>query len=597
MMTRPRKLLALLTRRERGQLAGLSVAVLLMGLTQAMGVGSIAPFISVLVAPESARTNDWLRFAFDGLSFSSVDVFLVFLASVAFVAVILSIGFMTLTQWMFIRFGEGLRYRLSRRLLESYLANPYITSVESNSADTGKNILSEANRLGDLVLDLLRTVALSVAGLFILSFLLLASPAMTLAVIGVLGGGYGITYLAVRKILSRVGERRMQAETARFKAVNEAFGGLKETKVLGREAAMVNQYAVPARRLLRAQVTEQLLTQMPRNALEILAAGMILMMAVFLTVGSDRTFQGIAPVLAMYAFGTLRLLPFLGQIYVGASQFRTNAVVVDTLYDDMIANEWSAYPDPSAKATGARLPFRDELRLENVTFQYPRAHGAAVEDVTLVIPHQAFVAIVGATGAGKTTLVDIILGLLQPEQGFLSVDSAVLDDTVIRAWQNNLGYVPQDIYLTDDSIAANIAFGVPPENRENEAIEKAARIANIHDFVDALPKGYETIVGERGVRLSGGQRQRIGIARALYHDPEVLILDEATSDLDQSTEKAVHEAIEQVAAAKTVIMIAHRLVTTRHCDKLYLMDRGRLVAQGSYETLLGSNERFQAMAG
>ena len=178
------------------------------------------------------------------------------------------------------------------------------------------------------------------------------------------------------------------------------------------------------------------------------------------------------------------------------------------------------------------------------------------------------------------------------------MDGTVLDETVLRSWQNNLGYVPQDIYLADDSIAANIAFGIPPEDRRQEAIEKAARIANIHDFiVDELPEGFDTVVGERGVRLSGGQRQRIGIARALYHDPEVLVLDEATSNLDQSTERAVHKAIEQAAEAKTVIMIAHRLSTTLRCDALYLLDNGRLVAQGSYETLLLSSDLFRAMAG
>jgi len=218
--------------------------------------------------------------------------------------------------------------------------------------------------------------------------------------------------------------------------------------------------------------------------------------------------------------------------------------------------------------------------------------------VTLTIPLRSFVAFVGMTGAGKTTLVDIILGLLQPSEGTLSIDGTVLDETVLRSWQNNLGYVPQDIYLTDDSIAANIAFGITPEDRKMEAIEKAARIANIHDFIsDELPEGFDTLVGERGIRLSGGQRQRIGIARALYHDPEVLVLDEATSNLDQGTERAVHTAIEQAAEAKTVIMIAHRLSTTHHCDALYLFDKGRLVDHGDYETLLQSSDRFRAMSG
>jgi len=599
MLTLCRKLWALLTTRERRQIAGLSGLVVIMGLAQVVGVGSIAPFASVLVNPESAQTNQWLRWAFEGLGFESTAAFLLFLAFAVLVAVILANGFLALTQWALIRFGCTLQYRLSRRLLEAYLAQPYAAFLDRNSADTGKNVLSEVESLtGGVILPLLRMVAFSVAGLFLLTALFWVNAALTLAVIAVLGGGYGVVYLAVRSTLTRAGARRMHANTERYKAVDEAFGGIKETKVLGREAALLGQYDGPARRFAWAQATEQAVTQLPGYALHILAVGVVLLMTLFLMGTAGGTIQGAVPLLAVYVLGAQRLVPFLMQVYLTASQLRFNSVVVDAIYDDMARVPLPRPPASGAASDGNCLPFRSELRLEGVTFTYPHAKRPAVQDVTVSIPHRTFVAIVGATGAGKTTLVDIILGLLQPSEGTLSVDGTVLDETVLRSWQNNLGYVPQDIYLADDSIAANIAFGIPPEDRRPEAIEKAARIANIHDFiVDQLPKGFDTVVGERGVRLSGGQRQRIGIARALYHDPEVLVLDEATSDLDQGTEREVHQAIEQAAAAKTVIMIAHRLSTTRHCDALYLLDNGRLVAQGSYDTLLLSSDRFRAIAG
>jgi len=337
---------------------------------------------------------------------------------------------------------------------------------------------------------------------------------------------------------------------------------------------------------------------LPTYILQVLAVGVVLLIAWFLMGANGRTIEGSAPLLAIYVLAAQRLVPFLMQVYLTASQIRFFGVTVDTIYDDLIKASRSHATALDAASNENRLPFRSELRLDGVTFAYPGTPRPAVQDVTLTIPLRSFVAFVGMTGAGKTTLVDIILGLLQPSGGTLSVDGTVLDETVLRSWQNNLGYVPQDIYLADDSIAANIAFGIAPEDREMEAIEKAARIANIHDFIsDELPEGFDTLVGERGVRLSGGQRQRIGIARALYHDPEVLVLDEATSNLDQGTERAVHTAIEQAAKAKTVIMIAHRLSTTHHCDALYLFDKGRLVDHGNYETLLLNSDRFRAMAG
>lgn len=598
MLTLLRKLYALLVRRERWQLVGLSAMVVVMGFAQVVGVGSIAPFVSVLVDPESAQTNQWLRWAFEGLGFGSTDAFLAFLALAVLAALALSNGFLALTQWVLIRFAWAFQYRLSRRLLEAYLAQPYAAFLGRNSADTGKNVLEEAGSLtGGIVLPMVRMVASSVGVLFVLGALLWVDPGLTSAVIALLGGSYFLIFLGVRRTLARAGERRMQANTERYKAVNEAFGGIKELKVLGREAALLSQYDSPARRYARARVTNEVVTSMPRYAMEVLGVGVVLVLALFL-IGTPGGIQSAAPLLAVYALAAQRLMPALQQVYQNGAQLRFNMVVVDTIYDDVIRKPLAAPRVSSAESVGARLPFQHELHLDGVSFRYPGAGGQAVQDLTVAIPHRAFIAFVGETGAGKTTLVDIILGLLEPTEGTLTVDGTVLDGTVMRAWQNNLGYVPQDIYLADDSIAANVALGIAPEDRRQEAVERASRVANIHDFiVGELPRGYDTVIGERGVRLSGGQRQRIGIARALYHDPEVLVLDEATSNLDQSTERAVHQAIEQAAAAKTVILIAHRLSVTVHCDVLYVLDHGRLVAQGTYAELAETNQEFRAMAG
>ena len=611
MLSLTRKLWALLNRRERRQLAGLAALVVGMGLAQVVGIGSIAPFVSVLVSPDSVQTNVWLQWAFTTFGFDSTNAFLVFLGLAFLAALVVANGFMVLTQWTLIHFGWSLQYRLSHRLLQQYLYQPYVAFIQRNSADAGKNILEEVERLTTgVVHPLLRVIAFSVAGLSVLFAMLWAIPVLPLAVIVVLGGGYAVVYFAVRRTLAQAGQRRIRANTDRFKVVSEAFGSIKETKVLGRESALLDQYDRPAKQFAQTQSTQQVIVQIPRYALEVFTVGVMLTLVMVLLQTSGQDIEDIAPLLSLYAFAAFRLMPIFQMIYQGASQLRFNSIVVAAIYDDMVGTPAGSQPRRSTngqvpvapmvaeKTGGHGIVFDRELRLEGITFTYPGADVPAVENISVSIPHHSFVAFVGSTGAGKTTLIDIILGLLEAEKGTLSVDGTALDGTNIRAWQDNLGYVPQEIYLVDDSISSNIAFAIAPEDRRQEAIESAARIANIHDFImHELPNRYDTIVGERGVRLSGGQRQRIGIARALYHDPGVLVLDEATSNLDQATEAAVHEAIEQAAAVKTVIMIAHRLSVTRNCDVLYLLDHGRIVADGSYDSLVLNSDRFRAMAG
>ena len=601
MLDLPRKLFVLLTINERWRLLGLGLMAVVMGFAQVVGVGSIAPFVSVLINPESVETNRWLRSAFDTFGFESTESFLVFLALLVLAALILANGLLALVQWMLIRFAWSLQVRISLHLLGVYLRQPYTEFLSRNSADKGKNVIAEVSTLTNgIMIPLLRMTAFTVSGVAVFAALFWVNPAITMAIVAVLGAGYAGIYMLIRHRLSDSGQRRMEANSERFKAVNEAFGSIKEIKVLGREESLIERYGDPARQLARATVTQQVLAQIPGYGMQVLGVGTLLVVTIILMGDTSRPLAETASLLAIYAFGAQRLMPALQQIYLGASLLKFNKVVVDTLYHDIVEEgfEHSTFVDQPAALAKERLPFEHAIRLENVTFKYPGAATPSSDSITIEIPRRSFVAFVGATGAGKTTLADIVLGLLRPQHGNLLVDGTVVDDTNMRAWQNNLGYVPQDVYLADDSIAANIAFGIPAAERDQSAIERSAIVANVHGFITAeLPDGYDTIVGERGVRLSGGQRQRIGIARALYHEPEVLVLDEATSNLDQSTEAAVHQAIERVAATKTVIMIAHRLTTTQNCDTLFLMSHGQVIARGSYDELIAESDRFRAMVG
>ena len=316
------------------------------------------------------------------------------------------------------------------------------------------------------------------------------------------------------------------------------------------------------------------------------------MVVYLLSQGQDVT--SILPTLTVYVFAIYRLMPALQNIFSAVTSIRSNEASLNTVYQDI---QSSSVPEMVDRDTLPTLPFRDRLELKNVTFTYPNMEQPVLEDFNISIRANTSVAFVGSTGSGKTTTVDLLLGLLSPEKGSLVVDGVPVTPENTPNWMKNLGYVPQVIYLNDDTVARNIAFGVHHTKVDRAAVERAAKLANIHDFiVDDLPQGYDTAVGERGVRLSGGQRQRLGIARALYHNPEVLILDEATSALDGVTEENIFKAVDNIGKSKTVIMIAHRISTVRNCDTIYLLDHGRVAAKGSYDELIASSPQFRAIA-
>ena len=595
-----RKLLALLTKRERRNLLLLFVAVVVMASLQVLSVASIMPFLSVASDPSVVHENFYLKWAYTTFEFSETRSFLVALGIGAFVVLALSNVFIILTRWGMERYAWGRNHTLSRRLLRSYLYRPYEYFLTRNSSELGKNILEEVKEVTDQMLKpALRGIAKGVVAVFMIAFLVYFDPIVALMVTTVLGVAYGGVYLLVRNQLDRRGEARVESNTKRYQFVQEAFGGVKDVKVRGKEEAFLEQYDDPSRRYARNQALYRVIKKAPRYVIEAIAFGGIILIAVYLIAVQDDIRQ-VVPVLGLYAFAGYRLMPALQEAFHGLASARFNVAALDKLHRDLeghFEEEETSGSKEVSQGGGTPMPLEDRLILDGVSYTYPDAREPAIRDLSLDIPAETMVGFVGRTGSGKTTAVDVILGLLRPQQGEIRVDDTPLRDDTLRRWQQNIGYVPQHIYLSDDTVARNIAFGVAPENIDMDAVKEAARRAHIHDFVEEdLPERWETVVGEQGVKLSGGQRQRVGIARALYHGPSVLVFDEATSALDQSTEASVMEAIYDLEARHTILLIAHRLSTVERADNIFMLEKGEKVGEGTYEELMGDHPKFRSMA-
>lgn len=588
------RLLELFDRRERWHFWLLLVLMLAMGLIEMLGVASIFPFLSVLSNQELVHQNNYIKAVYDSLGFKSTQSFLIFLGIICFAFFIFSQFVKSITIYSLIRFGKMRGFTLSTKLLAKYLRQPYVWFLHRNSADLGKSVLSEVDRLVlGLITPSLRFLAYGSVAIFLIVILVLFNPLAAVFGALIVGGLYGLIYSLVRRYLSHIGKSRVKANEQRFRSIQEGLGGIKDIKVLGIEKYYIEQFRQPALAFAKYETNASALGELPRYLLEATIFGGMLLFVFVLLLTSEGKMEQVLPIVGVYAFAGSRMLPALQHIYRSVALMRFNRHSLDVIYDDLQDRP----PAEAARASGDPLVLRERLRLSDVTYRYPGADRPALAGLSLDIEAFTTVGIVGASGAGKTTTVDLLLGLLEPDDGRISVDGCEIGAHNRRTWQRSLGYVPQQIFLTDDTIAANIALGVPPNAIDMAAVERAARTAKLHDFVEAeLPKKYLTDVGERGVRLSGGQRQRIGIARALYNDPSVLIFDEATSALDNLTERALMDAVHNLAKAKTIIMIAHRLSTVQHCDRIFLLEHGRCTAVGTYDELVQTNHAFRELA-
>lgn len=589
-----RKLLVLLSPRERRLGAGVLAMMVIVAFFELAGVASILPFIAVVAAPSMIEENVYLSRAYDWLGVTSANDFMLLLGLGMLFMLLSSLAFRSLGLWVRIRYTHGCTHTIGCTLLSKYLAQPYPWYFERHSARLGNTIQGEvAQTINGVLSPLLRIISNSLLTIALLTLLIIVEPVIALSAGALMAAAYGTIFMSVRPILTRIGTHLRVAHGTRARVTKEVFGAIKDVKTNGLEQNFLRLYEAPSSRAARLQAKQILLSQMPSFAMQGLIYGGILSVILYL-LSAYGSIESMLPTIAIYAFAAYRLMPALQSLYSDFANLRTNLPMLESVHRDYhnLSKSGLVSKEPSP------LGITECLELSGITYSYPNAANPALASLNLKVPARHTIGLVGTTGAGKTTAVDLILGLLEPTDGSMLVDGQDLWATGrIRAWQRTLGYVPQHIYLNDDSIAANIALGVPMDEIDQEALERAARTANIHDFiVNELEEGYDTPLGEWGVRLSGGQRQRVGIARALYHDPPVIVMDEATSALDNVTERVVMEAVQKLGAQKTIILIAHRLTTVQNCDRIFLLENGRIAASGTYNELVEENVHFREMA-
>lgn len=583
-----KKLLFLITSTERKRAGLLLIMIIILALLETLGVGSILPFISVLSNPSLVQTNDILKAIYQASGIFGIktnEEFLFALGALVYLLFAISVIFKFFTNYLQIRFIYMQEYNIGKRLIEGYLHQPYSWFLSRNSADLGKNIFSEVNQVIVYGFSpLIELIAKGTIAIAIITLLLIVEPKVALIVGLTLTASYVLIFYFVRNYLNRSGKELSTNNELRFRIVSEAFGAVKEIKIGGLEQKYIKNFSNSAQIFASSQASASIISQSPRYVLEIIAFGGILSIMSYIMIQTG-SLNNALPVVSLYVFAGYRLVPALQQIYSSLTNLIFVGPSLKKLYDDL--ENCKPYMEKQDQRV---LSFNKAIMLKNIYYNYPNTSRSVLKNINIIIPAKSSIGIVGATGSGKTTTVDIILGLLEPQKGFIEIDGKIITKNNVRSWQRSIGYVPQYIYLSDDTVASNIAFREDPKDINKEMVEKVSKIANLHEFVmDKLPKQYQTGVGERGIKLSGGERQRIGIARALYHNPRLLIFDEATSALDNQTEQLVMDAINSISKNITTIMIAHRLNTVKNCDIIFKLNKGQVVSKGTFNNLINNN--------
>lgn len=567
------KVWSVLQEHERRRSAILLGLMLCSMVLEMCSIALIVPTLALMTREASAipdAVRPWVE-RLGGVS--SPRLILLMLGAVLGVYAIKS-AFLMCVAWWQTRFVASVQASLSRRLFSSFMSQPWTFHLERNSASLIQTV-SEAQGFSGVCMQLVQVVSESLVAIGLLSILLWYEPVGALLVAGVLAVA-ALLFSRVARSRSRSwAHRRQQHGRLLLKHLQQGLGGAKEVKVRGCEVEFVEQFRAESDGVARMSARQSFVDHVPRTGFEFAAVAALFFLAAAM-VWQDRQVESIVPMLGLFVTVAFRLLPSVNFATLAVQRLRHARPMIDSVYEHVSMAQPAASHAPLQP-----LPFHDAIRIEGLEYRYPSGEDAVLRDISLVIRKGTSTGLVGSSGQGKSTLVDAILGLLPPSAGRITVDGVDIR-TNIRGWQQLIGYVPQSIYLCDDSIRRNVAFGVPEPDIDDAAVRRALAAARLDTLVQSLPEGIGTNVGERGIRLSGGERQRIGIARALYRNPEVLVLDEATSALDTGTEREVMEAVESLHGTRTIIIVAHRLSTMARCDVLHRIDRGRIVQSGTF---------------
>lgn len=563
-----------------------------MAFFEVVGIASILPFMQLAADPDSIHTNPWLEWAYNSMGFSSERSMLI-TTGIAMIALItVSNLFSAFTVWLQQKYSWAIAHNLSVRLLGVHVNQPYQYFLSSSISNLKSDLVFEVSRItSGVITPLNELISRLVVILVIFLLLVFVNPFIAFALVSVLGGAYILIYLARQRYLNRLGEERILANQVRFKNLDDLLNGIKTIRVFQAQDYFFSRFESASERFSDIMPRVLFISASPKYVIEILAFGSILAIALYLIINGDGL-QAALPILSLYAVAGYRLLPSLQKAFGALAKLRHNFHVVDIVYK----NFKNKNNQITEKQNINPIEFKQSIKLKDIVFKYSNTPKPLIENLSLTIAKGSTVAFVGSTGSGKTTVTDLLVGLLFANAGQVLVDETSITEANAEAWRHKIAYVPQEVFLFDDTIEKNIAIGTDNEGINPNKLKKATQVADIYSFItQELPMGFQTTVGERGVRLSGGQKQRLGLARALYKTPELLVLDEATSALDGITEKNVIEALKQLAADLTIVLIAHRLSTVRHADQIFLLDGGNLVATGTYEELLQKSELFRTM--
>lgn len=572
-MGRIKKLSYIFSRKQKINLSILLFIVVIGSLLELLGVTAILPFVEVATNPDIIFEKEYLLFFYEWLNIKNVNIFMALLAVALILIYVGKNVYLVLMNSLIFRFTYNNQRRLANRLLKSYVSQPYTFFLDSNSAELIRNMNQDVTMLFDTVLSCMYLLNEGIVCVLLVCVLMITDKSITIGVAVILVFSVVVILKTFKKNLEKRGREVRESRAGIDLWLLQTFGGIKEAKIYEREPFFLSKFDEHYCQFAESHRKNQVLAYLPKPFMETLCIGSVLLVI------AAKLLNGTAPeyfvaTISVFAIAAFRLLPSFNRMSSYASRVMFNSPSVDAIYNDLVSIEQIKKCE-DVKELGYELKFDERVDIDDITFRYDGAEQNVLENVSFSIPKNKSVAFIGASGAGKTTLADIILGVLTPESGDILVDG-ISTIQYRKEWHKKLGYVPQSIYLMDDTIRNNIIFGAEEAVNEDK-LRKAIEGAQLDKFIQELPEGMDTVIGESGVRLSGGQRQRIGIARALYNDPEILVLDEATSALDNDTENAVMDAINNLAGKKTLIIIAHRLTTIRNCDYVYEVGNKKVV--------------------
>ena len=554
---------------------------LIMSLLEVLGISLIAPYAALIINP-NILVEKYTFLENFGVPIYSDNILLIMSILLITLFVVKTIG-LSLINWLIFSFCYERQIKIRAKLMRSYQSMPYVEYTQRNSAEYIYNMNAVGTFTQGVLVSVLRIFTEIIVGLFIFIFLVFQDPFILLILIILLGSFIFIYDLIFRKRIKRYGTFVNIHTTEMLKKINESVHGLKEVRILGNEKYFYDQVLTSSTGLSNAMKRKDFISSVPRYFLELIMILFIVSIVVLYSY-QEKDLELVVPILTMFSIAAIRLFPTVNQIVSGISHIRFGRPIVSLLYKDLVGAENHNF-DTYINNLNEDSPFKS-IELRNVSFSYPSRNYKVIDNLSIKINKGDSVGIIGPSGSGKTTLLDILLGLVEVDKGRVLFNKTDLKNHSHK-WKSHVAYIPQNIFIIDDTISRNIALGVPDDLVDHAMLINSIKQSKLAELIEQMPEGVNTLLGESGIQLSGGQRQRIALARAFYHNREILVMDEATSALDSETESEIVNEIKLLKGNKTLIVIAHRLSTVKHCDYIYKIDKGKIVEKGNYESVVG----------